>query len=121
MFSSTSIRFHSVCFFNNNKDGQDKGSQDQLGSSVDLESSIDDAISLKAVKISRGSESNLSGSELEANYASSNEDILSSKDSLNSIPSVRVKFSISSSEMLIMNLNILFEISERSFENANVS
>lgn len=67
---------------------QEKGSQEQLGSSVDLESSIDDAVSLKAVKISRGSESNLSGSELEA---SSTEDILSSKDSLNSIPSVRVK------------------------------
>ena len=56
---------------------------------MDLESSIDDAVSLKAVK-SRGSESNLSGSELEANYASSGEDILSSKDSLNSIPSVKV-------------------------------
>jgi hypothetical protein len=74
------------------KDGQDKGSQEQLGSSVDLESSIDDAISLKAVKTLRGSESNLSGSELEANYTSSCEDILSSKDSLNSIPSVKVTF-----------------------------
>ncbi|XP_032794674.2 rho GTPase-activating protein 12 isoform X3 [Daphnia magna] len=72
--------------FNEKEDVQEKGSQEQLGSSVDLESSIDDAVSLKAVKISRGSESNLSGSELEA---SSTEDILSSKDSLNSIPSVR--------------------------------
>ncbi len=73
------------------QDGGDKGSsQEQLGSSsVDLESSIDDAVSLKAAK-TRGSESNLSGSELEANYASSSEDILSSKDSLNSIPSVKV-------------------------------
>ncbi|XP_046652205.1 rho GTPase-activating protein 12-like isoform X3 [Daphnia pulicaria] len=75
--------------FNEKEDGQDKGSQEQLGSSVDLESSIDDAISLKAVKTLRGSESNLSGSELEANYTSSCEDILSSKDSLNSIPSVK--------------------------------
>ncbi|XP_057379603.1 rho GTPase-activating protein 12-like isoform X2 [Daphnia carinata] len=73
--------------FSEKEDAQEKGSQEQLGSSVDLESSIDDAVSLKAVKISRGSESNLSGSELEANYASSTEDILSSKDSLNSIPS----------------------------------
>jgi hypothetical protein len=30
------------------KDGQDKGSQEKMGSSVDLEISIDDAISLKA-------------------------------------------------------------------------
>ena len=61
---------------------------------MDLESSIDDAISLRAVNTLRGSESNLSGSELEANYASSSEDILSSKDSLNSIPSVKVYISI---------------------------
>jgi hypothetical protein len=40
----------------------------------------------------RGSESNLWGSELEANYASSCEEILSSKDSLNFIPSVKVTF-----------------------------
>lgn len=78
-----------TCPLRNNKDGQEKDSQEQLGSSVDLESSIDETVSLKAAK-SRGSGSNLSGSELEANYASSNEDILSSKDSLNSIPSVKV-------------------------------
>ncbi|EFX77364.1 hypothetical protein DAPPUDRAFT_321530 [Daphnia pulex] len=42
----------------------------------------------------RGSESNLWGSKLEANYASSCEEILSSKDSLNFISSVKRSFEI---------------------------
>lgn len=57
---------------------------------MDLESSIEDGASLKAVK-SRRSESNLSGSELDGTYPSSGEDILSSKDSLDSIPSTQVR------------------------------
>ena len=64
------------------QDLRDKGSQEQLSSSQDLESSMEDCTSLKAIKI-RGS---LSGSEMEGN-ASSSDDLLSSKDSLNSIPS----------------------------------
>jgi hypothetical protein len=58
----------------------------------------------------RGSESNLWGSELEANYASSCEEILSSKDSLNFIPSVKVTFQFIW-ELLKKNYIVVFLLS----------
>ena len=71
------------------QDRADKGSNERLGSSQDLESSLEDATSLKALKI----RTSLSSSELEGNEASSSEDMLSSKDSLNSIPGTPTKVS----------------------------